>query len=92
MAVHEYLKESNVHQPVTVRLDGSPHYTGIKFAVVKAGVRPTDQDYADAAIVAGVTGVMTGGRDFGTWHVWAWVTDVSPEIPKIDCGPVFRIE
>jgi len=90
--INEYPQESNVFQPVTVRLDGSPHYTGVLFAVVPPRERPAAEDFTAATILGGVTGVMTGGRALGTWHVWAKVEDVSPETPWVDCGPVFRTE
>lgn len=90
--INEYPIESNVFQPVTVRLDGSPHYSGVTFAVKPPRTRPILADFTAATILGGVTGIMTGSRSLGTWHVWARVTDVTPEIPWIDCGPIFRIE
>jgi hypothetical protein len=91
--INEYPIESNVFQPVTVRLDGSVHLSGILFAIVPPRERPVGADFKNATIIGGATGIMTeDAPGVGTWHVWAMVTDVAPELPWIDCGPVFRIE
>ena len=76
-------RETVEFQPVTVTVDGVAVTTGVKFAVVTDGARPTT--WTDAVTLSGRIGVMVQGLATGNWRVFAQVTS-SPEVPVIDCG------
>lgn len=81
--VNAYPRESVEFQPVTVTRDGIAVTTGLSFAIVADGTRPTT--FTAATILGGKAGVMVSGLARGTYRIFAQL-DASPEIPVIDCG------
>ena len=81
--VNAYPRESVEFQPVTVTRDGVSVTSGLSFAVVIDGARPTT--FTAAATLEGRVGVMLSGLAAGTYRVFARL-DASPETPVIDCG------
>lgn len=81
--VNAYPRESVEFQPVNVTRDGIAVTTGLAFAIVTDGQRPTT--FTTAAVVDGSIGVMITGLAAGTYRIFAQLT-ASPEIPVIDCG------
>lgn len=81
--MNTYPRETAEFQPVTVTVDGAPVTTGVQFAVVESGARPTS--WTTPVTLGGKIGVMVENLDPGTWHVWAQITS-DPETPVVDCG------
>lgn len=81
--VNAYPRESVEFQPVTVTLDGVSVISGLSFAIVADGARPTT--FTAATILGGKAGVMLTGLAAGTYRIFAQLEN-SPEIPVIDCG------
>jgi hypothetical protein len=81
--VNAYPRESVEFQPVTVTRDGIAVTTGLSFAIVADGARPTT--FTAATILGGKAGVMVSGLARGTYRIFAQL-DASPEVPVIDCG------
>lgn len=81
--MNTYPRETVEFQPVVVTVDGAAVTTGVQFAVVTAGARPTV--WVAPATLGDAIGVMVEGFTPGTWHVWAQVSS-APEMPVIDCG------
>ena len=81
--VNAYPRESVEFQPVSVTRDGIAVTTGLSFAIVTDGQRPTT--FTAATSLDGAIGVMVSGLAAGTYRIFARL-DASPEIPVIDCG------
>ncbi|HJV99425.1 MAG TPA: hypothetical protein VJ617_10055 [Arthrobacter sp.] len=81
--VNAYPRESVEFQPVNVTQDGIAVTSGLSFAVVADGTRPTT--FTAATVLDGKSGVLLTGLTPGTYRVFAKLTN-SPEIPVIDCG------
>jgi hypothetical protein len=69
--------------PVPVTLNGVVTTTGVEFAVVADGIRPTT--WTAAVVLSSATYVLLTGLTAGQWRVWARVT-AAPEIAVIECG------
>ena len=78
-----YPRETSEFAPVTVTLDRVPTTTGVKFAVVSSGTRPSV--WINPVTNNGLIGVMISGMSTGTYEVYAQVTN-APDVSVIDCG------
>jgi hypothetical protein len=78
-----YPRESVEFQPVIVTRDDEALTTGVSFAIVPDGDRPTT--FTAATVLDGRVGVMIQGLARGTYRIFAQV-DNAPEVPVIDCG------
>lgn len=78
-----YPRETVEFQAVTVTVDGVAVTTGVTFAIVPDGTRPTI--FTAATTLGGKIGVMVSGFTPGNFRVFAKVAS-SPETPVIDCG------
>ena len=83
MSTDFFPRETVEFLPVTVTVDGAAVTTGVTFAVVTLGTRPTT--FVAPTTLGGKIGVMVGGYAAGYWQVFAKVVS-SPETPVIDCG------
>ncbi len=80
-----YPRETVEFQPVTVTVDSVAVTTGVQFALVTDGARPSA--WVDPTPLSGKIGVMLTGLTPGNYRIWAKVTS-APETPVIDCGYV----
>lgn len=85
--MNTYPRETDQFVEVDITLNGSPTTTGITFAVVPDGTRPTT--FTAAKTRGQVIGVEITGLTPGMYHVYAKATD-TPYAPVIDCG-VFQV-
>ena len=81
--VNAYPRESVEFQPVTVTRDGITVTSGLSFAVVTDGARPST--FTPATVLDGKAGVLLTGLAVGTYRIFAQLT-ADPEVPVIDCG------
>jgi len=79
----EYPRETVEFQPATVTVDEVEVTTGVKFAIVAEGARPTA--WVDPVPVDGRIGVMLTGLTPGLYQVYAQVAS-TPETPVVLCG------
>jgi hypothetical protein len=78
-------RESVEFLPVTITVNEQPVTTGVQFAIVPVGARPTT--YAPPTTLEGKIGVMIQDLEPGWYRIWAQVTD-TPEAPVIQCGDI----
>jgi hypothetical protein len=83
LVANVYPRETVEFIPVTVTVDGTPVTTGVQFAVVADGVRPTT--FSAPVTLSGKIGVLISGLAAGNYRIWAQVT-AAPETPVIECG------
>ena len=83
MSRNEYPRETIEFQPVVITVDGVTVTTGIQFAIVPAGTRPTT--WTAPTTLGADSGVMVSGLTAGVYVVWAKITS-SPETPVVECG------
>jgi hypothetical protein len=70
--INHYARETDEFQGVTVLADGVPVTTGVKFAVVPSGSRPT---VWSPPVTSGATiGVRVFGFTVGPWDVYSQTT------------------
>lgn len=76
-------RETVEYIPVIVTVNGVVTTTGVEFAVVIDGSRPST--WTAAVVVEGATFVLVTGLTPGQWRIWARVS-AAPETPVIECG------
>jgi hypothetical protein len=76
-------RETVEYIPIAVTVNGVVTTTGVEFAVVADGSRPST--WSAAVVVEGATHVLVSGLTPGQWRIWARVT-AAPETPVIECG------
>ena len=81
--MNSYPRETVEFQPVTVTVNGAAVTTGVSFADVPSGARPST--FTAATTLSGRVGVMVQGYGPGSRDVYAQVT-ANPETPVIYCG------
>jgi hypothetical protein len=83
MNTNAYPRESVEFQPITITVDGAVVITGVTFAIVNDGGRPST--WTAPTTLGGNIGVMLTGLTPGLYRIYAKVSS-SPETPVIDCG------
>jgi len=81
--MNSYPRETVEFIPVTVTVDGVAVTSGVTFAVVADGVRPST--FSAATTLGGEIGVLITTPTIGRYTIWAKVT-ASPEAVVINCG------
>jgi len=76
-------RETVEYVPVDVTVNGVVTTTGIEFAVVLDGARPSA--WTAAVVLSSRTYVLLTGLTPGQWRIWARVS-AAPETPVIECG------
>lgn len=90
MKVVEAYAESVEFIPVAVTVAGAAVTTGVQFAVLPEGTRPTAPSWTAAYTLVGETGVLISGLTPGYYHIWVKVTS-NPETP-VFVGAHLRIK
>lgn len=80
MKVVEAYAETVEFIPVAVTVGGTAVTTGVQFAVMPEGTRPTSPSWTAAYVLAGETGVLISGLTPGYYHIWVKVSS-TPETP-----------
>lgn len=80
MKVIQAYAETEEFVPVGVTVSGSPVASGVEFAVLPEGVRPTETDWAAADTLGSDTGLILAGKAPGYYWVWVRV-DADTEQP-----------
>lgn len=76
-------RETVEYIPVVVTLNGVVVTSGVEFAVVADGSRPSA--WSAAVVLNSATYVLLTGLTPGQWRIWARVS-AAPETPVIECG------
>lgn len=76
-------RETVEYIPVVVTLNGVVTTTGVSFAIVADGSRPSV--WTAATVLSSATYALVSGLTPGVWRVWAKVS-AAPETPVIECG------
>jgi len=79
-------RESDELVPVVVTVDGTAVSSGVKYAIVAMGTRPTT--FSDVSLDGDTTLVPVSGLDPGSYTVWIQVTAGS-EVAVLDAGPLY---
>lgn len=76
-------RETVEYIPVEVTVNGVVTTTGVDFAVVADGARPSA--WSAAVVLNSATYVLITGLSAGQYRIWARVS-AAPETPVIECG------
>jgi hypothetical protein len=90
MKVVEAYAETVEFIPVGVTVAGAEVTSGVQFAVLAEGTRPTNPSWVAAYVLEGNTGVLISGLAKGYYHIWVKVT-AAPETP-VFIGAHLRIK
>ena len=78
-------RETVEYIPIEVTLNGVVTTTGVSYAIVADGSRPTS--WTSATVLNGATYGLITGLSAGTYIIWARV-NAAPETPVIECRPL----